>query len=91
MGAGQVNFIVPNRFDFGYGLSPEIVDVAYQQQPDLLITVDNGIASLAGVAHAQALGMKVIITDHHLAPTTLPDADAIINPNQPGCQFLIKI
>ena len=90
LGAGTVDFIVPNRFDFGYGLSPEIVDIAHQQRPDLLITVDNGIASVAGVAHAQALGMKVIITDHHLAPDTLPTAEAIVNPNQPGCEFLSK-
>ncbi len=90
MGAQHVDYLVPNRFEFGYGLTPEIVEVARDYQPDLLITVDNGIASIDGVAAAKALGMRVLITDHHLAGSELPDADAIINPNQPGCNFPSK-
>lgn len=89
-GAENISYLVPNRFDYGYGLSPEIVAVAAEQQPDLLITVDNGIASIAGVEAAKKLGIKVLITDHHLAPAQLPDADAIVNPNQPGCEFASK-
>lgn len=87
MGATRVHYLVPNRFEFGYGLTPEIVDVAYQQKPDLIITVDNGISSVDGVAWAKQLGIKVLVTDHHLPGDTLPDADAIVNPNQPGCNF----
>ena len=90
LGATNVDYLVPNRFDFGYGLTPEIVDVANERQPDLIITVDNGISSVAGVAHARNLGIQTLITDHHLAPEQLPDADAIINPNQPGCAFQSK-
>ena len=83
LGAAQVDYLVPNRFDYGYGLSPEIVEVALQRQPDLLITVDNGISSVEGVAAAQAAGLKVIVTDHHLPGAELPSAEAIVNPNQP--------
>ena len=89
-GAGHVNFLVPNRFEFGYGLTPEIVDVARRYAPDVLITVDNGIASIDGVNAAKRLGIKVVITDHHLPAAQLPDADAIVNPNQPGCGFASK-
>lgn len=91
-GLQQVDFLVPNRFDFGYGLTPEIVAVAEQMQPtpQLLVTVDNGIASIAGVAQAQQAGMKVLVTDHHLAGKELPKAEAIVNPNQPGCTFPSK-
>lgn len=87
MGAKQVNFLIPDRFKFGYGLTPEIVEVAAQQGPDLIITVDNGIASIDGVAAAKAKGIRVLVTDHHLAGDELPDADSIINPNQPGDEF----
>ncbi len=90
MGANRVSYLVPNRFEFGYGLSPEIVKVAAQQQPDLIITVDNGISSVMGVAEANALGIDVLITDHHLPGDQLPDACAIVNPNQPGCRFSEK-
>ena len=90
MGLQQVNFLVPNRFEYGYGLTPEIVDVAKDYQPDLIVTVDNGIASVDGVAHAKSLGFKVIVTDHHLPPKVLPAADAIVNPNQQGCEFPSK-
>ena len=79
MGHSNVRFIVPNRFEFGYGLTPEIVTVAQQQKPALIITVDNGIASVDGVAAAKAAGIKVIITDHHLPGAELPAADAIVN------------
>ena len=87
-----VDFLVPNRFDYGYGLSPEIVQLAAHQtpKPDLLITVDNGMASIEGVALANQLGMDVIITDHHLPADTLPDALSIVNPNQVGCGFESK-
>ncbi|HHX33916.1 MAG TPA: single-stranded-DNA-specific exonuclease RecJ [Gammaproteobacteria bacterium] len=90
LGAAHVDYLVPNRFDYGYGLTPEIVEVALQRQPDLLVTVDNGISSIEGVAAAQAAGLKVIITDHHLPGAALPAADAIVNPNQPGCEFPSK-
>ncbi len=90
MGSKQHDYLVPNRFDFGYGLSPEIVEVAAQQQAQVIMTVDNGIACFAGVEKAKALGITVIITDHHLAAESLPVADAIVNPNQPGCEFLSK-
>ncbi|MGI2257900.1 single-stranded-DNA-specific exonuclease RecJ [Shewanella sp. GXUN23E] len=90
MGASRVNYLIPNRFDYGYGLSPEIVAVAHQQGAELLITVDNGISSIEGVAAARALGMKVVVTDHHLPGQTAPDADAIVNPNQLDCQFASK-
>ena len=87
-----VDFLVPNRFDYGYGLSPEIVQLAAHQtpKPDLLITVDNGMASIDGVALANQLGVNVIITDHHLPADTLPDALSIVNPNQVGCGFESK-
>jgi single-stranded-DNA-specific exonuclease len=83
----QVDFIVPNRFEYGYGLTPEIVHLAAQCKPDILLTVDNGIASVEGVAEANRLGMQVFVTDHHLPGDTLPDAACIVNPNQPGCMF----
>ena len=86
----DVNFLVPDRFKFGYGLSPEIVDLAAEQSPDLIITVDNGIASLEGVDRARELGIATLITDHHLPAATLPEADCIVNPNQPGCEFPSK-
>ena len=86
----NVDFLLPDRFKLGYGLSPEIVDVAAQQSPDLIITVDNGIASLEGVARAQQHGIATLITDHHLPAETLPAADCIVNPNQPGCEFPSK-
>lgn len=90
MGLSNVDFLVPNRFEYGYGLTPEIVAVAAAQQPDVIITVDNGISSIEGVRAARDLGIAVIITDHHLPAKELPDADAIVNPNQPGCPFPSK-
>lgn len=90
-GAKKVNFLVPNRFSFGYGLTAELVEVAaHEFNPQLIVTVDNGIANHAGVAAAKALGIDVIITDHHLAAETLPLADAIVNPNQPNDNFASK-
>ena len=87
----RVDYVVPNRFEFGYGLSPEIVRLAWEtRRPDLLITVDNGIASVEGVAEANRLGMRVLVTDHHLPGERLPEALAIVNPNQPGCGFPSK-
>jgi single-stranded-DNA-specific exonuclease len=86
----RIEYLVPNRFEYGYGLTPEIVRLAHQRGPEILITVDNGIASTDGVAEAKRLGMQVLITDHHLAGDTLPDADCIVNPNQPGCEFPSK-
>ena len=86
----SVDYLVPNRFTFGYGLTPEIVDFAASKNPDLIVTVDNGIASLEGVARANELGISVLITDHHLPAETLPSADCIVNPNQPGCPFPSK-
>ena len=88
--ADHVGYLVPNRFEYGYGLTPEIVAAAAQRSPDLLITVDNGISSCEGVAAAKQHGIKVVITDHHLPPQQLPAADAIVNPNQPGCPFASK-
>ena len=88
MGA-QVGYLVPNRFEYGYGLSPEIVALAAERKPDLLITVDNGIAAHAGIEAARKLGIDVLVTDHHLPGDTLPDA-LIVNPNQPGCAFPSK-
>lgn len=87
MGVEQTAYLVPDRFKFGYGLTTEIVAVAAEQNPDLIITVDNGIASIDGVAAARQLGIKVLVTDHHLPGDELPQADAIINPNQPGDDF----
>ncbi len=89
MGA-DVAFLVPNRFEYGYGLTPEIVDVGMQHKPDVIVTVDNGISSVDGVRHAVALGLRVVITDHHLPGRELPAADAIVNPNQEGCGFQSK-
>ena len=86
----DVDFLLPDRFKLGYGLSPEIVDVAAAQSPDLIITVDNGIASIEGVERAREHGIATLITDHHLPAETLPDADCIVNPNQPGCAFPSK-
>lgn len=90
MGA-QVNYLVPDRFKYGYGLTPAIADLAFAQfQPDVLVTVDNGISSHAGVAQAQAHGMQVVITDHHLTTKETPAAEAVVNPNQLGCEFPSK-
>jgi single-stranded-DNA-specific exonuclease len=86
----HTDFIVPNRFEYGYGLTPEIVRLAAQTKPDILLTVDNGIASVEGVAEANRLGMQVFVTDHHLPGETLPDATCIVNPNQHGCAFPSK-
>jgi single-stranded-DNA-specific exonuclease len=100
MGALHVEYLVPNRFAYGYGLTPEIVQLAATgetsgsgsqgQSPQLIITVDNGISSIEGVALARSLGMKVLVTDHHLPGDELPAADVIVNPNQPGCAFASK-
>ena len=92
LGAAEVRYLVPNRFEFGYGLSPEIVDLARRRglAPDLLITVDNGISSIDGVAAANRAGIEVLITDHHLPGRQLPDAAVILNPNQAGCAFPSK-
>ncbi|MBK6717047.1 MAG: single-stranded-DNA-specific exonuclease RecJ [Burkholderiales bacterium] len=93
---GTLHYVVPDRAIHGYGLTPAIVDLAMAHRPALLVTVDNGIASLAGVAHAKALGLQVLVTDHHLSAVdaagvvTLPAADVIVNPNQPGCGFESK-
>ncbi len=86
----DIDFLVPNRFEYGYGLTPEIVHLAAKRHPDILLTVDNGIASVDGVAEANRLGMQVFVTDHHLPGDTLPDAACIVNPNQPGCEFPSK-
>lgn len=90
LGAAHVDYLVPNRFEYGYGLTPEIVAVALEREPQLLITVDNGISSVEGVAAAKAAGLTVLVTDHHLPGAELPAADAIVNPNQPGCAFPSK-
>lgn len=90
MGSRNHHFLVPNRFEYGYGLSPEIVNEAHKQGAELIITVDNGISCHQGVERAKALGLKVIITDHHLPGEKLPNADAIVNPNQPDCLFASK-
>ncbi|WPO99063.1 single-stranded-DNA-specific exonuclease RecJ [Pseudomonas sp. HR96] len=90
LGAAHVDYLVPNRFEYGYGLTPEIVAVALQREPQLLMTVDNGISSVEGVAAAKAAGLRVLVTDHHLPGHELPAADAIVNPNQPGCEFPSK-
>ncbi len=86
----SIDYLVPNRFEYGYGLTPEIVDLAARRTPDLLITVDNGIASVEGVARAAELGIEVLVTDHHLPGAVLPAAACIVNPNQPGCGFPSK-
>lgn len=90
MGA-EVDFIVPNRFEYGYGLTPEIVALAVREKnPEVIVTVDNGIASIEGVAEANRRGIEVVVTDHHLPADTLPAAAVIVNPNQPGCGFPSK-
>ncbi|MFP5441424.1 MAG: single-stranded-DNA-specific exonuclease RecJ [Gammaproteobacteria bacterium] len=90
---GNADFLVPDRFRYGYGLSPEIVEVAAARtpKPALILTVDNGVSSIAGVARARELGIRVLVTDHHLPGSELPDADALVNPNQPGCTFPSKV
>jgi single-stranded-DNA-specific exonuclease len=90
LGARQVDYRVPNRFEFGYGLTPGLVETLRDSPPDLLMTVDSGIACLPGVALARELGMEVIVTDHHLPGDSLPDASAIVNPNAPGDEFPSK-
>ena len=85
-----VDYFVPNRFEHGYGLTPEIVDIVATKKTDLIITVDNGIASITGVARARELGIKVLITDHHLPGSELPQAECIVNPNQPNDGFASK-
>lgn len=87
MGARNVGYMVPNRFEYGYGLSPGFAEVLISARPDLVVTVDNGISSVEGVGLLRKAGIKVIVTDHHLAGKQLPDASAIVNPNQPGCRF----
>lgn len=89
-GARHVDYIVPNRFEYGYGLTPEIVELAKTRQPDLIITVDNGISSIEGVSAANDAGIRVLITDHHLPAEQTPAAAAIVNPNQHGCNFSSK-
>lgn len=90
MFGAYVDFLVPNRFEYGYGLTPEIVKLAATQAPDIIVTVDNGIASVDGVAVANAMGMQVLITDHHLPGSQTPEAACIVNPNQHGCAFSSK-
>ncbi len=90
LGAAQVHYVVPDRFRMGYGLSPALAELAAGTGATVLVTVDNGIASVEGVARAQQLGLRVIVTDHHLPGPALPAADAIVNPNQPGCTFASK-
>ncbi|MBK1886911.1 single-stranded-DNA-specific exonuclease RecJ [Marinobacter sp. DY40_1A1] len=92
LGLQSIDFRVPSRFSDGYGLTPGIIERLREEGelPDLLVTVDNGISAVEGVSAARRLGIKVVVTDHHLAGETLPDADAIVNPNQPGCAFLSK-
>lgn len=90
IGYKNINYVVPNRVIDGYGLTPEIVDNAMQYTPKLIITVDNGISSIEGVSYAKSKSIQVLITDHHLPSSSLPDADAIVNPNQPRCDFPSK-
>ena len=90
LGASRVDYLVPNRFEHGYGLSPELAAIAIQREPAIIVTVDNGIASVDGVAIAARAGVDVIVTDHHLPGAVLPAAHAIVNPNVPGCQFPSK-
>jgi len=90
LGFEQPDFLVPDRFRFGYGLTPEIVRVAAERRPDLIVTVDNGISSLEGVAEARSLGIEVLVTDHHLPGRELPAAACIVNPNAPGNRFASK-
>jgi single-stranded-DNA-specific exonuclease len=86
----EVDYLVPNRFEYGYGLTPAIVALAAEKSPDIIITVDNGIASIDGVQEAKKRGIEVVVTDHHLPADTLPEAAVIVNPNQPGCPFPSK-
>jgi single-stranded-DNA-specific exonuclease len=86
-GFAEVDYLVPNRFEFGYGLSPEIVRVAAEGSPDLIVTVDNGISSVSGVREAKSAGIAVLVTDHHLPGAEMPDADVIVNPNLAGSEF----
>ena len=90
LGAENIGYLVPNRFEYGYGLTPEIVELALLDKPDLIITVDNGVSSVEGVAAANAAGIKVIVTDHHLPGDTLPDAATMVNPNLANSQFPAK-
>lgn len=90
LGARRPSYLIPSRFKHGYGLTPPVVDAAAARQPDLILTVDNGIASLDGVARARELGIPVLVTDHHLPGDALPPAAAIVNPNQPECGFPSK-
>lgn len=89
-GFKYLEYMVPNRFEYGYGLTPELAELVVAQGAELIITVDNGISAVEGVALAKKAGVKVLVTDHHLAGNTLPNADAIVNPNQPGCTFPSK-
>jgi single-stranded-DNA-specific exonuclease len=90
LGFTNIDYLIPNRFDYGYGLSPEIVDLAIARGAQLLMTVDNGISSISGAKHAKDNGLKLLITDHHLPGAETPQADAIVNPNQVGCDFPSK-
>ena len=90
MGATKIDYLVPNRFEYGYGLTPEIVATSLKLEPNIIMTVDNGIASVAGVAAARLQGIKIIITDHHLPGKQLPEADAIVNPNLENDPFPSK-
>ncbi len=90
LGSTNYHFLVPNRFKYGYGLTPEIVDIAAAQGAQVLVTVDNGISCIAGVKRAKELGLQVVVTDHHLPGANTPPADAIVNPNQRGCNFASK-
>ncbi len=90
LGFTNIDYLIPNRFDYGYGLSPEIVDLAISKGAQLLMTVDNGISSISGVAYAKEQGLTVLVTDHHLPGEQIPEADAIVNPNQAGCDFASK-
>ncbi len=90
LGAQQVSYVVPNRFEYGYGLTPEIVELVKQQQAEYILTVDNGISSHEGICAAHQAGISVLVTDHHLPGETLPDAEAIVNPNQPNDEFPSK-
>ncbi|GAB57341.1 single-stranded-DNA-specific exonuclease RecJ [Rheinheimera nanhaiensis] len=90
LGFKRVEYLVPNRFEYGYGLTPEMAELAVAQGAELIITVDNGISAIDGIVLAKKAGVKVLVTDHHLAGSDLPAADAIVNPNQPGCSFPSK-
>ncbi|MDG2421391.1 MAG: single-stranded-DNA-specific exonuclease RecJ [Gammaproteobacteria bacterium] len=90
LGIKNIDYIVPNRFEYGYGLTPELVESGKSFNPDLIITVDNGISSVEGVKVANSAGIDVLITDHHIAPEILPEAQAVVNPNQLGCDFPSK-